>query len=339
MPTANTAKPITLPINWPEHYSDIDIENIQFIEAERQRRKLSVPAMALGMHCSERTLMYCLNGQYTSPPGKWIQAAVSYLQGDDTSALKAMHAPGGPKPVVATSIHRITKAACKRAHVYRSFSVVSANVGLGKTDALTAYANENKGVAMIDGVPGMSASILLDDLVEATGATVNANKMYSRGTLAERMRAVMRAIKKGAITLIIIDEAEKVAVSTLEYVRRLRDLCNVGVVLSGTLALESQLRGRNGRFGQISSRVTYWADNLTSITREDTQLLLEAYMADDDIELTEDIVSAFWEDCDGNARVLCEGLVLGVRDYLLKDGLPVTPDGIHGIATEILGYK
>ena len=143
------------------------------------------------------------------------------------------------------------------------------------------------------------------------------------------------------MTLLIVDEAETLTEQSLEYIRRLRDLAEIGVVLIGTERLFPLVRDPRGRFGQISSRVGFWPPVITAITQDDAKALACAAFAADGIDeqLTDEVYDALWQVCDGSARVLCEAVIPGLRDYALHRGTALTPAVIFKVSTDVLGFK
>lgn len=323
------------PRQWPAHYTEDDRQAIDIIydalNAEGSAWTISSLARKSGV--SVASLHMALHGQYAATPAHVLKKALDALE------IKPANAPSTPRsemPIVETTIYRMVVAACHRARVYRNFAVVSAFVGAGKTRAARRYAELNPGTIIIDAIPEMTSSVLLDHLVEATHATVYSARGYTKGTKAARMDAVLRTLR-GQDVLLVLDEAETTTPGCLEYVRRLRDLAGIGVVLMGTEKLEPMVRDAAGRFGQISSRVGYWA-SANAIRPQDAHALTSRAFMGEGVELTTEVLDAFWQACDGSARVLCEGIIPGVRDYGLKKGLPLTPALVHEVTYKILGY-
>lgn len=331
------------PTVWHEKYSADDKEKVKQIldwlnagqdhipgvHNQRSKRRL---ARASGVN--EQTANGVLRGKYPSPATKFIEKMLDSIRRWDLREEEGIH----DCPFVETSVYQMSVAACKRAHLYRMIGVVSAAVGTGKTRSLKHYASKNSNVLMVEGMPGMNSSVFLDELVAMTRAQVKVTYRYSRGTKAERLAAVIRALK-GTDSLLILDEADTVIVETLEYFRRICDKAHIGGVLAGTKSLQPMIRDKDGRFGQVSSRVNFWPAIIDGITKDDSILLAQAALLDDDVELTDDVLDAFWQMCDGSARVLVGSLIPGVRDYGLKKKKLLTPDLIFKVGQDLLGFK
>lgn len=335
----NVTEVIAQPAEWGERYTEEDRalthQVVEILNSDAARERGWTRAnLARRSGIAQSTLHMLLAGTYAASPTEKLKAALSVLERDAARMREGVR----DMPHVETSVHRAVYAACKRAHLYRMFGVVAAFVGTGKTRAVQHYAEHHHGAVLIEATPAMTGSVLLDQLIEITGAPVRAANKFSRGTTAERMAAVLRALK-GTDGLLIIDEAETVTPTTLEIARRIRDLARIGVVLAGTERLQPMIRDPRGRFGQVSSRVSFWPPVIKGITEADAHALARAALADDVDGLEEDVLNALWQVCDGSARVLCEGLIPGVRDYGLKQGHALSPQLIFKVGQDVLGFR
>lgn len=341
--TQHTQSLVEVPTKWGEKYSDEDKEKVKQIvqwlrdgqehvpgfENQRSQTKL---AKASGVN--HTTLNTIISGKYPSSPSKWLDQALDTIK----RQLQRETTYRTTTPFVETSVYRTVLAACKRAHTYRNFAVVAAYVGTGKTTAVKHYAEQYANVYLLEATPDMNAGVLVSELVELVKADVHKANKYSDGTKAEKVRGIINKLK-GTDSLLILDEAETVSTQTLEYIRRISDKAGIGVVLSGTEKLKPMIRDPRGRFGQISSRVSFWPKVITAITENDVELISHAAMQYDDVQLTEEIIDAFWQMCEGSARVLANSLIPGVRDYGLRKGKALTPDLIFKVGQELLGFK
>jgi len=340
--TKHTQSLVATPKVWGEKFSEDDKqktiqvidwlnegqEHVPGFENQRTQKKLS---RSSGVHFT--TLNTILKGTYPSPPGKHLDKLIDTISRSNDRDQEVMITP-----IVETSVYRAVNAACVRAHKYRNFGVVSAFVGTGKTTALKHYANTHANVYLVEADPDMNASVLVTTLVEITNAVVHKTNKYGTGTKPEKMRAIINTLK-GTDSLLIIDEAETVTTQTLEYVRRISDKAEIGVVLAGTQKLKPLIKDPQGRFGQISSRVSFWPAVIKGITEKDANQITQAAMIQDGVELTENVLDAFWQMSDGSARVLANSLIPGVRDYGLRRSKELTPDLIYKVGQELLGFK
>lgn len=333
---------VDVPTVWTEKYTDQDKADVKRIivwlndgqthvpgyENQRSQTKLSKASRV-----KDSTLNTILQGKYPSPPEKHIEKMLDVIVREEVRVRETL----GSNPFVETSVYVAVKAACHRAHIYRNFGVVSCYVGTGKTWALKHYLSEHPNAVMIEATPDMNASVLLREIVEKTGAIVHKSNKFSRGTKSDLLEAVIAKLK-GTDTLLIIDEAEKVTTQTLEYVRRISDLAEVGVVLSGTEYLRPLIRDPRGRFGQISSRVGFWPPVIKNISPSDARKIVEAAIGDK-VDLTDDLYKAFFQVSDGSARVLARTLIPAVHDYGIRKEKEITPKLIYALGEQLLGFQ
>lgn len=326
---------------YTEHYTSEDRMAVRTITAMLGSAGLSQAQLAGMAGCSEGTVSQVLTGRLPRSPSEWLaiyrQRIDRYMGHDlELAALDSAAVSSEPidAPFVATSVYRAVAAACYRARRYGGFGVVAAFVGTGKTTAIERIAAEQEDVYVIHGLPGMTHSILLDELVKQVGCPVKSGAATG-GTKAEKLRALITALK-GRRALIILDEAETCSPSTLEYLRRIRDLAQAGVVLCGTEKLMPMVRDPRGRFGQISSRVLYWPPIIRRCSADDIRALAEACMPD--VALDAELLRALEVACDGSARVLCDGVLPGLRDYGLGKGHQLTAALIQKISRDLLGF-
>lgn len=332
---------VGVPAAWTDTYTEADkravSEIVDWINAgqahapgyQHQRSQTKLAKMA---KINQTTLNIIIAGKYPSAPTKWLEIAIDTIRrmGDRERDVRRT-------PFVETTVYQAVQAACHRAHLYKNFSVVSAFVGTGKTTAVKQYRDTHANVILVEADPDMNAGVLVNMLAELSNAVVHRSNKYSRGTKAEKMRAIIAALS-GTDSLLILDEAETVTTQCLEYVRRISDKAGVGVVLSGTERLKPMIKDPHGRFGQISSRVSFWPPVIQGITERDAHAITEAAFELDEIDITDEIRNAFWQVCDGSARVLANSLIPGVRDYGLRQGKALTPELIFKVGQELLGF-
>lgn len=326
------------PKTWSDRYSDEDKALVRSIvdwlnDPRNRDNGWNRTMLARAAVVPSSTFHLVINGTYSASPTKHLKKAIEVIQREAERNEQGVHL----NRFVETSVWSVVLAACKRAHVYRGFAVVSAYVGTGKTTAVKRYVETHPSAVLLEATPNMTAAIMLTELAELTGAIVHKASKWTDGTQADKMRAIINTLK-GTDRLLILDEAETVTPQCLEVIRRVSDKAEVGVVLSGTQRLKPLVKDPLGRFGQVSSRTIFWPAVIQSITPDDAAALTRSALAGDDVELTDEILDAFWQMCDGSARVLCKGLIPGVRDYALKQGVTLTPDVIFKVAQQILGF-
>lgn len=128
--------------------------------------------------------------------------------------------------------------------------VVWGGAGVGKTTAIGAYRARTPNVWVLTGEPCISTPrMALDEVAELLGLTEGrSTHRISRG-IVQRMR--------GTRGLLIVDEAQHLNTATLDQLRTLHDLANVGVVLVGNEKVQNRIEGgaRTSEFAQLFSRV------------------------------------------------------------------------------------
>ena len=209
------------------------------------------------------TINPVLSGKYPSSPSKTlnkIQRAIDDYM--DTSELDE-------SMFIKTTVYNTVIATCRQARISKSFGVAVGLTGLGKTTAIKRYAEETPNTLLVEADPNMTVRALLDDLIEAADISLGKNK-----NIHSKFRTLVSELR-GSNTLIILDEADTVAVNTLEYLRRLMDKASVGIVLVGTEKLYGILRPEAGQFDQLRNRVQLWPTIMKQIKREDA----DAYIA------------------------------------------------------------
>lgn len=316
-----------------EFYSLEDIANVRLINDWLNEKGHYLKYLSEAISVSGAQMSRVLSFKYNARCGRTLKKAIDFI---DRESLRSESDKG--QKFVETSVYRIMTAACKRAQLYRGLSAVSAFVGTGKTLAAREYAKHNAGTILIEATPSMTAGVLLSELVKKTNANVHSATTYGRGSLPEKMAAVITALT-GTDSLLILDEAETVSPNAMEYMRRISDIANVGLVFCGTERLKSLIGDPHGRFGQVNSRVIFWPKVIKSITRADSDDLVRAALAVEGVTPDEAALNAFWEMGGGSARVLCHGLLSGVSDYGLKQGHALTADLIYQIGGDLLGFK
>lgn len=267
------------------------------------------------------TVASVLSGKYNASPSQQLKVMLDVIDRHEDRRTKGI----GDESFAETSIYKLAITVCNRARTYRNFGVLSGYVGTGKTTALKRYASANTGVILIEADPDMTASNLLDDILEEAGITNPGQNINAK------FRAILKAFK-GTDKLIIIDEAEKTQSRALEYLRRLRDKAGIGIVLSGTERLHATIAREHGVFDQIRSRAPFIPPIQRSITKDDAAMLIGAAFP----QATDDINKAFWSLCKGSARMLCEGLIPTIKDYGIGQGHELSAKLVLAVAKQAM---
>jgi hypothetical protein len=322
-----------LPTEYAETYSTEDQQAIAAIyEWLENNPKHNKAWLARAASQSEGTLASILSGKYNASPSKQLQAMLNAIM--RTNERKVLGVD--ERPFVETSVWLLVRVICNHAYQNRGFGVVAGLVGTGKTRSLKHYAETNAGTLLIEADPDMTATTLLSDLLDARGIS------HHSTTRSEKFRMLIKALK-GSECLIILDEADTVQPKALEYLRRIRDKADVGVVLAGTEKLHSMIRRENTRFEQVGSRAIMQPELIRSITREDADAVLGSQFpqleigSPNEAEDAQAVRDMCWSICNGSMRVLAEGLIPAVKKYMSQ--VPLSSKMVQGVAEKVLGLK
>ncbi len=185
------------------------------------------------------------------------QTTLSQWLGDKYGAADAMNArvaeflherKEAGEGVVPAEGYTLIQEVCALCQEDCKFAVVQGNPGVGKTKALQLYAQEHDDVLYVRVDVTTTMKVLLEELVGEGAGLTNAQLMREA-----------RARLKGA--LIIVDEADLLAVRSLEALRAIwGDGGWCGLVLAGTPKLERLLRRgphASENLAQLYSRVDF----------------------------------------------------------------------------------
>lgn len=316
-------KQFEIPEEWSDSYSDGDKALCTEVVTWLNMHVKSLTWMSTAAHVNRSTLSTMLKGAYPSPPSRSLKKVV------DTIASIDARADVRDTPFIPSSVTRLVTTACNRARKYKAFSVVTAEVGTGKTRALKEYAAVHSNTVLVESDPNMSPAVFIEDV--ASGLMINPGKGYQ--SKEKRYRLILEAVT-GRDVLIIVDEAETVNPNTLHYVRRIHDKGDIGVVLAGTPKLDMLVAPKGGQFDQIRSRVQFWPKPVRGITREDADAVITGTFEDLG-EIDRGVYEALWHYSRGSMRVLVEALMPAIRDYGLKKHT-LSAELVHAVAKDVL---
>lgn len=315
-----------LPENWNAAYSDTDRQSVAMVIDWMNEHRRSLTWTSTAAHVNRSTLSTVLKGNYPSPPAKVLKKVAATIHNiNDRDKVSDV-------PFIESSVTQLVWMACQRARSQKSFSVISAEVGTGKTRSLEEYVKQHPNSYLIQSDPLMSPTILMDELVETL--SIAQGKGYR--SKEKKFRLVVDELKDSDV-LLILDEAETVNDMTLHYLRRIRDKAGIGVVLAGTPKLDRKIAPVGGQFDQIRSRVMFWPKPIRSANKEDINAVAVAAFADV-CELDDATLKALWHHSKGSMRMLVEGLIPAIRDYGLKKNT-MSADLVHAIARDVLSLS
>jgi len=226
-----------------------------------------------------------------------------------------------PIPIIQTSVMKKIHAVARKSHLRRWMCCCYGDAGIGKTKALQAYAKDDQEVILLETVIGLTAKALLSDLSRSVG-------LDGEGGTHELYTEVVKKLK-GSDRLIIIDEAENLAYRSLEYLRRIYDMAQVGVLMVGMPRLITNLRGRRGQYAQLYSRMRL-AVEIDKLDGMDVHDIVEKVFPN-----SNGIWKSFFDASKGNARVL-SNLIENSRDMAKLNKISITAEVVKETAKMLI---
>lgn len=267
------------------------------------------------------TLSQILSGKYISSPTKQLDLLLSVI------ATETERLNDGTPGYIHGQVHKLMNVVFDRTRKHQNFGVITGYVGVGKTRTAKEYTAAVPLTILVESSPNMTPGVLLTVLLDALNSPVPPG-------LDRKFREIVRVLG-GTNYLLIIDEAEKLSSSALEYLRRIRDMARVGIVLTGTEKLSNLIKPQHGQFDQIRSRVGMWPKTIESIGRDDADDMVRAAFADLG-EVPDDMLDALWAYSSGSARVLNENLLPALRDFGNLGKNALSGELVHAVAQKAL---
>lgn len=306
----------------PAAYTQQDVDCAHRITNWLKEHDLSRAWLSKKAKISSSTISQVLSGKYPSSPTTFLQQMEAIVQ-VETERLN-----DGTPGYVETSVHKMVTVVCDRTRKHANFGVVCGVVGIGKTRSLKEYTKRKPQTLLVEANPQMTAGSLLIEILRQLG------RETPHG-LDRKFNAIVTSLA-GTNFLVIVDEAEKLNGTALEYLRRIRDKAGVGVVLSGTQKLHELLKPTTGQFDQIRSRIAMWPKTIERISRDDADdLARESLGRELKTDLADDVLDALWAYGGGSARMLMEGLVPSLRDYAVGK-MEITVKVVDQVASQLL---
>lgn len=211
---------------------------------------------------------------------------------------------------------------CKKAHANKSIRLVIGEAGLGKSRAISYYAQVVENVVLIRVNPTFSVKVLLNELCQKLGLTASKNNNDNFNALVGKLA--------GSSRLIIVDEAEQLNYKCLEIIRNLHDLTGVGVILAGMPRLKANLQGKSLEFRQLYSRVDWVCDLENALSDEDIGKLAHSSLGTDEFN------KVLIKHAHGNARRLSK-LIKGAEQIAQMSKKPIDDSVIEQAAKMLIG--
>lgn len=197
--------------------------------------------------------------------------------------------------------------------------LVYGRAGLGKTKGVQEYVKQYTNCKMITAQTGDNEKSILEKICLSIGAD-------SRGTTTVTKRNILNTLKGKEIVL-IIDESEHLRPKTIDIVRSIGDITGIGIILVGTDALRSKLRGTKSEYEYIFSRVVI-ATRVENLDLSDVRLIISKYLEGepfdyDEVEIN-NLAKSLAALCDGSARILSNLITMSMKLVKMEKNLPVS---------------
>ncbi len=216
-------------------------------------------------------------------------------------------------PFVETMTSRDVNRLIDYAKKYCAICVLTADSGMGKSAMLENYASSHPGTVLVEVCAGYTPRAFINTLLRAVDPGAGRN-----GTTVELMGKCIDKLR-GSRRLVLVDEAELLPHQTLEALRRLYDMTNIGVVLVGMPRLSDNLIGAEGEHAQLYSRIARRMEITNPLPREDFDLIAAQMMPE---SVDKKISELLFYYSSGNARQLLN-IVRGVYDLCDMNQQPV----------------
>lgn len=275
-------------------------ELIERLKKIKERSNYSQTELAIKIARSPAVINQFLQGKYKGDLDDVTARIRDFVETEEARFNAKFKAPS----FVETASTIRAKELIKFANQYRTICVLTATSGLGKSTILKECKAEYTNSILIEVTPGFTPRALMRALLAVLKSD------YSRSlSTADLMKECITCLKKTEY-LILVDEAELLPYQTLEALRRLYDMTEVGLVLAGLPRLSSNLLGEDGEHVQMYSRVSQYLDLNDKFSRQDFDALVVRMMP----EAVDDEIRELLYFCAGHNIRRLLNIVRGVYD-------------------------
>lgn len=281
------------------------------IEEWLKRSQVSQAALARAADISATTVNQIIRGTYLGAIEEnlnKIEAAIKHL--DDK---KGTHFQT-PEFVFIDISKQIFNALNEASSVSVPYMLVLyGESGIGKTETIKRYVNQNKNAYIIEIDPMHTVKSILEEIASA----LDIDSSGSNSALSRRIIEQLQISGK----MLIIDEAEYLAPRALDVIRRIHDKARVPVVLVGMPRLYDNivlLRKKRGQYEQIANRMMSY--NIGKPSKEDLAKIVLSAIAD----APQDVVHTFIDCAHGTIRTLIL-MLQDVANFAHIKNEPITP--------------
>ncbi|EHJ3657087.1 AAA family ATPase [Salmonella enterica] len=275
-------------------------ELIERLKKIKERSNYSQTDLALKIGRSPAVINQFLQGKYKGDLDDVTARIGDFIETEEARFDAKFKAPS----FIETASTIRAKELINFARQYRTICVLTATSGLGKSTILKECKTKYKHTILIEVTPGFTPRALMRALLTVLKPD------YSRSlSTADLMKECIACLQKTEY-LILVDEAELLPYQTLEALRRLYDMTEVGLVLAGLPRLSSNLLGEDGEHVQMYSRVSQYLDLNDKFSRRDFDALVVRMMP----EAVDDEIRELLYLCAGHNIRRLLNIVRGVYD-------------------------
>jgi DNA transposition AAA+ family ATPase len=241
--------------------------------ALKSDRSLSWEALGREMGVTHQTLQLWATGKYAGRIDRVNDGVRRYFEAGaqrQAMALDALVEPGFVSTPTADAFH----AQFRQAQYMPGMTAVVGAPGVGKTIAAEHYATITPNVWMVTALAGHpSGRWLLEELARVMRLTERGGSQRLPSVIIDRLR--------GSRALLIVDEANHLASTTIDLLRGIHDQAKCGIALVGNPRVISRLEGsRDSDFAQLFRRLG-GRINRAKPTKADVDRLLAAWGVED----------------------------------------------------------
>lgn len=226
-----------------------DIERVRAaVKALQERESITGPRAAELSGVPYGTLSTWLTGKYAGNNARIAAQMQRWLDSWNSQRRTRAVLPRAPD-FVATPSAEAFLASLELAQAAQVIAVISGGAGVGKTTAVREYQRSAPNVWLVTARPSIATMRpFQEEVMCALGISER---------IARRRAAACISRMRDTGGLLIVDEAQHLAVETLDELRSIHDAASIGIALVGNETVYSRLegQGRTPQFAQLFSRV------------------------------------------------------------------------------------
>ncbi|EDC3659626.1 AAA family ATPase [Salmonella enterica] len=296
---------------------------IEQLNEIRERNKYSQNDLALKIGRSPAVVNQFLQGKYKGNEEDVAARIREFVETEQARFDAKFKTPS----FIETESAREAKRLIDFARKYRTICVLTADSGLGKSTILSEYRARRTDTILIEVTSGFTPRALMKALLTAIKSDAKKS-----ATTAELMKDCIIGLGKSS-RLILVDEAELLPYQTLEALRRLYDMAEIGIVLAGLPRLTNNLVGEDGEHVQLYSRIAQHVDLNKEFKRGDFDAIAVKMMP----EAENDDIRELLYYCSGdNVRRLLN-IVRGVYDLCDDLDIEVSIGAVKKYTDKLMG--